>query len=56
MKRKDYQRPTMKVVELRHRTQLLTGSGVQASRSSYGTANQGVSSDELNNDDEWEWN
>lgn len=54
MKRKDYQKPTMTVVELRHRTQLLTGS-VQASRSSYGTANEGVSSTELENG-EWEWN
>jgi hypothetical protein len=53
MKRKDYQRPTMKVVELRHRTQLLTGS-VQANRSSYGTANYGVT-DELDSDGSWEW-
>ena len=27
MKRKDYRRPTMKVVELQHRTMILTGSG-----------------------------
>lgn len=27
MERKDYQMPTMKVVELRNRTQLLAGSG-----------------------------
>ena len=31
MKRKDYERPTMKVVELQHRTMLLQASGqVQA--------------------------
>ena len=54
MNKKDYEKPTMTVVELRNRTQLLAGS-VQAMRSSYGTANQGVSSDELNNG-EWEWN
>ena len=55
MKRKNYQKPTMTVVELRHRTQLLTGSGVKGMRSSYGTANNDVSLDELNSDGEWEW-
>jgi hypothetical protein len=42
MKRKDYQRPTMKVVELRHRTTLLQQSanaGLNVQRSSYGEAN-----------------
>ncbi len=53
--RKTYEKPTMTVVELRHRTQLLTGS-VQAKRSSYGKANDDVSSAELNTEDEWEWN
>ena len=28
MKKKDYQKPTMKVVILQHRTQLLAGSGL----------------------------
>ena len=51
--RKTYEKPTMTVVELRHRTQLLTGS-VQANRSSYGTANYGVT-DELDGDGSWEW-
>ena len=55
MKRKDYQKPTMTVVELRHRTQLLAGS-VEAQRSGYGIANDGVDSGELNGDGEWEWN
>jgi hypothetical protein len=55
MKRKDYQKPTMTVVELRHRTQLLAGS-VQAMRNSYGNANNGVDLNELNSDGEWEWN
>ena len=45
----------MTVVELRQRTQLLTDS-VQAMRNSYGRANNDVSQDELNEDDEWEWN
>ena len=36
MKRKDYTKPTMKVVELRHTGMLMTsGKGVNASRSSY---------------------
>ena len=55
MMKKHYVKPTVKVVELRHRTQLLTGS-VQARRSSYGNANNGVDSSELNGDGEWEWN
>jgi hypothetical protein len=37
MNKKDYEKPTMTVVELRHRTQLLAGS-VQATRNSYGEA------------------
>jgi len=57
MNKKNYEKPTMTIVELRHRTQLLTGSSVQASRNSYGTANQGVSETELNKDGGWwEWN
>ena len=40
MKRKDYQKPTMKVVILQHRTQLLAGSGVQSMRSGYGEAQE----------------
>ena len=36
MKRKDYQRPMMKVVQLQHQTHLLAGSGeVNASRNDY---------------------
>ena len=48
MKKRDYQRPTMTVVELQHRTRLLTGSNeaknVSAQRNGYVTA------------DEQEWN
>ena len=40
MKRKDYQKPTMKVVILQHRTMLLAGSGVQSMRSGYGEAQE----------------
>ncbi len=53
MKRKDYTAPTTMVVVMQH-TQLLTGS-VQANRSSYGTANDGVDSDELDSDGNWKW-
>lgn len=36
MKSKDYQKPTMRIVKLQHRTQLLTGSGFGATRDDYG--------------------
>jgi len=43
MRKKVYQKPSIKPVALRQKTQMLSGSdnrGVQASRSSYGKANQ----------------
>ena len=41
MKRKDYEKPTMTVVELQQTTQLLQTSGqVEATRSGYGAANE----------------
>ena len=41
MKRKDYEKPTMQVVELQHHTQLLQTSGtVTATRNGYGDANE----------------
>ena len=55
MNKKDYEKPTMTVVELRNRTQLLAGS-VGAQRSSYGYANSEVIETELNDAGEWEWN
>lgn len=39
MKKKDYQKPTMKVVKLQHQTHLLYAS-VQTMRTSYGDANE----------------
>ena len=42
MKRKDYQKPTTRVVETQQRTMLLAGSGVEANRSGYGTAQEDV--------------
>ena len=55
MNKKDYLKPTMTVIELQHRAQLLTGS-VQAWRNSYGNANSEVLPAELNVDGEWVWN
>ena len=59
MKRKDYLKPTMKVVKLQQQAHLLAGSGqVQANRSSYGMANYGVDSNysnELDSDGNWNW-
>ena len=40
MKRKDYQKPTMKVVKLQQQTQLLAGSGVESMRTGYGDAQE----------------
>ena len=37
MRKKDYEKPTMKVVELQHRTMLLAGS-LEATRNGYGEA------------------
>lgn len=54
MKKKAYQKPTMKVVMLQQRCQILAGS-VAANRSSYGAANSGVDSDELDTNGNWEW-
>ena len=39
MRKKDYQKPTMKVVKLQHHCHILAGS-VEASRSGYGTAEE----------------
>lgn len=57
MNKKAYQKPTMRVVELRQKYQILTGSGsrLRTSRTNYGKANDGVTSD-INSDGEWEWN
>ena len=54
MKRKDYQKPTMRVVELQQRTMLLAGSVVDATRGDYGNANEDVT-ETLTTDGEWVW-
>ena len=53
MNKKDYQTPTMKVVQLQH-TQMLMTSGAKAQRSGYGEANTGVSDDEKEGGI-WKW-
>ena len=40
MKKKMYEKPTTKVVQLKHKCQILAGSGVEATRSVYGTAEE----------------
>ena len=40
MKRKDYQKPTMRVVKLQQRSHILAGSNVRAMRSGYGAAEE----------------
>ena len=41
MKRKDYEKPTMNIVKLNQHGQLLVGStGMEATRNSYGTAEE----------------
>ena len=52
--RKTYEKPTTTVVVMQH-TQMLMTSGTEANRSSYGTANDGVNTDELDGDGSWEW-
>ena len=41
MRKKLYEKPAMRVVELQQQTHLLAGSGVESSRSGYGTASTG---------------
>ena len=40
MKRKDYMKPTMNIVKLQQQAHLLTGSGTEAERNSYGEAQE----------------
>ena len=57
MKKKEYQKPAMRVVLIQQHAHLLAGSGFGAGRGDYGVANYGVDSNELNNETgEWEWN
>ena len=57
MNKKDYQKPTMRIVMLQHQCQILTGSqGLGANRSSYGAANNGIDFNELDANGNWAWN
>ena len=58
MKKKEYLKPAMRVVKIQHTGMLMTsGDGVTRKRTNYGTANDGVNSNELNKETgEWEWN
>ena len=52
--KKNYQKPTMKVVQLQQQTHLMAGSGVQSMRSDYGEANPGVDPNSIVSG-EWIW-
>ena len=57
MKKKEYQKPAMRVVKIQHTGMLMTsGNGVTSNRTNYGTANDGVNSNELDSDGNWSWN
>lgn len=51
MKRKEYQKPTMKVIKLQQQGIICTS----ATRKGYGTANADVDESELNDNGEWNW-
>ena len=55
MKRKDYEKPAMRVVKIQHTGMLMT-SGFGAGRTNYGTANDGLDESELDSDGNWSWN
>ena len=55
MNKKDYLKPTMNIVKLQQQTHLMAGSGLQSTRDSYGTANDGLT-DGINGNGDWEWN
>ena len=52
MKRKDYEKPTMQVVKIQNAMLLLQTSGT---RKSYGSANEGIDTQDLDEDGNWEW-
>ena len=61
MKRKDYEKPAMRVVKIQHTGMLMT-SGFGAGRTNYGVANDGLDVSELDESEldhktgEWIWN
>ena len=55
MQRKDYNRPTMQVVELRNENLLSESGSMNASRSGYGAANSDVDDREKDASGQWSW-
>ena len=55
MSKKEYMKPAMQVVKILH-TGILMTSGLNSSRSNYGSANSGVDPNEQNSEGQWEWN
>ena len=56
MKRKEYSKPAMTIVELQQKTMLLQASGTSGKRNSYDSANSDVDEDELDDEGNWVWN
>ena len=54
MNKKDYEKPTMEVVQLKQRSQILAGSPLDATRSGYGDANPDVDPNSIV-DGNWIW-
>ena len=49
-------KPATRVVKIQHTGMLMTsGNGVTSNRTNYGTANDGVDSNELDGDGNWSW-
>ena len=55
MNRKDYTKPTMKVVMLRHAGMLMGSEGLNSTRDNYGNGNKGMSPDETDSQGRWVW-
>ena len=56
MNKKGYEKPTMTVVKLQNKCQILAGSLTSVSRTDYGEANVGVVDPENLVGGEWLWN
>lgn len=55
MNRKDYTKPTMKVVKLRHIGMLMTSGDLNSKRDNYENGNKDMSSGDLDSQNRWEW-
>ena len=54
MYKKNYEKPTMTVVELQQRTMLLAGS-LTTTRDAYGIANEGIDQSLIDEEGQWVW-